>query len=80
MAEVGREPVPISAAAAHASRVHLGVCVPLLAIGLAIYCVRMYMRIRPVWKVSAEDYCITIGVVSYPFLRPCPQRRPPPNK
>ena len=66
MAGSDPQPETITAAAAHASRVHLGVGIPLLTIGLAIYFVRMWFRIRPAWRVGAEDYCITVGVVGSP--------------
>ena len=64
MADSAPQPVPISAAAVHASQIRLGVGIPLLAIGLGFYFLRMWLRMKPVWRISAEDYCISIGIVS----------------
>lgn len=57
------EAVTVSEAAAHASRVHLGVCIPLLTMGVLIYLFRMWHRVKPAWRVGAEDYAITLGAV-----------------
>lgn len=71
------EPVTVSEAAAHASRVHIGVCIPLLTLGVLIYLVRMWHRMKPAWRVGAEDYTVTLGVVcrrlaAPSFFRPSP--------
>ncbi|CAI4218965.1 unnamed protein product [Parascedosporium putredinis] len=66
--------IPISADSARGSRVYIGVTTPLLAIALATYALRMYVRMKPIWRVGWEDYFITVGValmiVDYGFLFP----------
>lgn len=36
----------------------------LMAIAVCIYSIRMYARIRPVFKLAACDYFVTAGLVS----------------
>src|SRR6478736_4787090 len=56
---------PISERAAKLAVAHLGITSPLLAIALAMFVARISLRVKPVWRVSWEDYSMTIGVVSY---------------
>ena len=55
---------PISERAAHLAVVHLAGTTPLLVIGLIMFVVRIWIRIRPAWRISWEDYVFTLGVVS----------------
>ncbi|PCD23837.1 hypothetical protein AU210_015353 [Fusarium oxysporum f. sp. radicis-cucumerinum] len=65
---------PISERAAKLAVAHLGVTSPLLAIALVMFVARIWLRVRPVWRVSWEDYSMTIGVcaavVDFGFLIP----------
>ena len=53
---------PITERSASLARVHIGVTTPLIAIALAMFVARIWLRVRP-WRISWEDYCMTIGVV-----------------
>ncbi|EXM21605.1 hypothetical protein FoTM2_013920 [Fusarium oxysporum f. sp. vasinfectum] len=65
---------PISERAAKLAVAHLGITSPLLAIALAMFVARIWLRVKPVWRVSWEDYSMTIGVcaavVDFGFLIP----------
>jgi len=55
---------PISARSAYLAQVHIGLTSTLLLLGTLAFCVRIYQRIRPVWKMGADDYFIIVGFVS----------------
>jgi len=55
---------PISEQAAYLARVHVGVTIPLLALSLVPFCARLYVRIRPVWRLAWDDWFIILGLVS----------------
>ncbi len=57
---------PISEEAAYLARVHVGVTIPLLALCLVPFCARMYVRIRPVWRLAWDDLFIILGLVGSP--------------
>ncbi|KAF4458135.1 hypothetical protein F53441_70 [Fusarium austroafricanum] len=65
---------PISERAANLAIAHLSITSPLIAIGLVMFGLRIWLRIRPVWRVSWEDYSMAIGVaaacVDFGFLVP----------
>jgi hypothetical protein len=56
--------IVISDRAALLARVHVGVTIPLLALCLVPFCTRLYVRIRPVWRVGWDDVFIVLGLVS----------------
>lgn len=55
---------PISERAASLARIHIGVTSTLLALALALFGLRIWVRTRPVWRVGKEDYIMSICVVS----------------
>ena len=55
--------IPISERAAYLARVHIGVTIPLLALCLVPFCARLYVRMRPVWRVGWDDGFIVLGFV-----------------
>ena len=54
---------PISERAAFLARVHIGVTIPLLALCLVPFCARLYVRLRPVWRLAWDDLFIILGLV-----------------
>ncbi|KAK0614592.1 hypothetical protein B0T14DRAFT_528770 [Immersiella caudata] len=64
--------VPISERQAHLSRVFVGVTSVLVVLCTLTFFVRMYQRIRPVWKVGWDDYFIVVGyclsIIDWSFL------------
>ncbi|KAH8178404.1 hypothetical protein LIA77_03486 [Sarocladium implicatum] len=65
---------PITERAAHLAVIHLAGTTPLLFIGLLMFVVRIWIRIRPAWRISWEDYVFTLGVaaaiVDFGFMIP----------
>ncbi len=66
---------PISDEAAYLARVHVGVTVPLLALCLVPFCARLYVRVRPVWRLAWDDFFIILGLVGLPPCCQVPARR-----
>ncbi|RGP74629.1 integral membrane [Fusarium sporotrichioides] len=66
--------IPITDRSAALARIHIGVTSPLIAIALAMFVARIWLRARPTWRISWEDYSMTIGVaaacVDFGFLIP----------
>lgn len=60
--------MPISARAAQLSQIYIGVTSILLTLCIVAFCVRIYQRVMPVWKVGLDDYFIVAGFVS--LVRP----------
>ncbi|KAK3360681.1 hypothetical protein B0T25DRAFT_496651 [Lasiosphaeria hispida] len=64
--------IPISERSAYLSRVFIGVTTVLILLCTLAFVTRMYQRIRPVWKVGWDDYCIVVGyclsVIDWAFL------------
>lgn len=54
---------PISEKAAYLARVHVGVTISLLTLCLVPFCARLYVRIRPVWRLAWDDWFIILGLV-----------------
>jgi hypothetical protein len=54
---------PIYERAAYLARVHDGVTIPLLALSLVPFCARLYVRVRPVWRLAWDDLFIVLGLV-----------------
>ena len=63
---------PISEYSAKLAVIHLASTSPLLAIALAMFIARLWIRIVPTWRISAEDYVMSIGVVSPDLREPLP--------
>ncbi|QPC59872.1 hypothetical protein HYE67_002103 [Fusarium culmorum] len=65
---------PITERSASLARIHIGVTSPLIAIALIMFVARIWLRVRPAWRISWEDYSMTIGVaaacVDFGFLIP----------
>ncbi|KAL2213809.1 hypothetical protein CC79DRAFT_1391718 [Sarocladium strictum] len=65
---------PVSERAAHLAVMHLAGTTPLLIIGLIMYMARIWIRVRPVWRISWEDYVMSIGlaaaIVDVSFMYP----------
>ena len=56
--------IPVTERAAYLARVHYGVTIPLLALCLVPFIARLYVRIRPVWRIGWDDGFIIVGFVS----------------
>ncbi|KAF4461529.1 integral membrane [Fusarium albosuccineum] len=65
---------PISERAATLAVTHIAATSPLLAISLAMFVTRIWLRATPAWRISSEDYVMAIGVgfaiVDFGFLIP----------
>jgi hypothetical protein len=55
--------IPVTERAAYLSRIHMGVTTPLLMLCLVTLGTRLYVRIRPVWKIGVDDVFIVLGLV-----------------
>ncbi|KAK4445774.1 hypothetical protein QBC34DRAFT_357697 [Podospora aff. communis PSN243] len=66
--------IPITPHAAYLARVHFGVTVPLLALGLISFSARCYIRTWPQWRVGWDDLLIALGfmtaITSFALLTP----------
>jgi len=70
-ADEGREPSAPTAGCEVGPRT-LAVILPLFAISLAVYTVRIWTRARPKLRLNAADYTISIAMVPYLFYTPPP--------
>jgi hypothetical protein len=57
--------MPIDPRAAHLSQIYIGLTSALLLLASITFFIRIYQRIRPVWKMGADDYFIIVGYVSH---------------
>ncbi|KAK1753226.1 hypothetical protein QBC47DRAFT_431639 [Echria macrotheca] len=55
--------IPVSDWAAYCARIFIGSTSTLLLLCIITFCTRMYQRVRPVWKVGLDDYCIAAGFI-----------------
>ena len=53
----------ISERSAMLSRLYYGLTVPLLILTVATLALRFYLRIRPVYKLGLDDWCVLLGTV-----------------
>lgn len=60
--------IPVSERAASLAMTHIVVTSTLLGLGLVMFLLRVWLRVRPVWRISWEDYVMAIGVVSWASL------------
>jgi len=58
--------IPISDRTAYLSRVHVGITIPVLALTLVPFFARLYIRIRPTWRIGWDDAFVIVGFVSIP--------------
>lgn len=65
---------PIDPRSAYLSRIHIGLTSTLLLFASITFFIRIYQRIRPVWKMGADDYFIIVGymlsIVDWGLLLP----------
>jgi len=47
------------------SRLYYGLTIPLLVITVLTLALRFYLRIRPVYKLGLDDWCVLLGTVRY---------------
>lgn len=57
---------PIDPRSAWLSQIMIGLTSTLLLLGSICFFIRIYQRIRPVWKMGADDYFIILGYVGFP--------------
>ncbi|KAK0649538.1 hypothetical protein B0T16DRAFT_326875 [Cercophora newfieldiana] len=72
---------PIDPRSAYLSQIYIGLTSSLLLLASITFFIRIYQRIRPVWKMGADDYFIIVGymlsIVDWGLL--LPQQVPTPG-